>query len=75
MTVQVGIVVPDRKQLLARFSHAKAQSISLRKLAHAIYREFFSGVKKKKKKKISGVKKKKNAVYNIFAKTLIVGTH
>ena len=71
MTVQVGIVVPDRKQLLARFSHAKAQSISLRKLAHAVYREFFSGVKKKfqvlkKKKKKKKKKRKKKMLFIIY---------
>ena len=44
MTVKVGFIGPDRKQN-CWFSHAKAQSISLPKDTHAIYREFFSGVK------------------------------
>ena len=44
MTVKVGFIGPDRKQN-CWFLHAKAQSIPLPKLTHAIYREFFSGVK------------------------------
>ena len=38
----------DRKQNCC-FSHAKAQSISLTKFAHAIYRECFSDVKNEEK--------------------------
>ena len=44
VTVKVGFNGPDREQN-CWFSHAKAQSISLTKFAHAIYREFFSDVK------------------------------
>ena len=42
--------------------------IKLRKLAHAIYREFFSAVK------IEIFYGKKFDIFNIFAQTLIVGT-
>ena len=67
MTVKVGFIGPNRKQN-CWFSHAKAQSISLPKLTHAIYREFLSGVKIEEKNP------PKKDIYNIFAKTLIVGT-
>ena len=49
MTVKVSFIGPDRKQN-CWFSHAKAQSISLPKLTHAIYREFVSGVKVEEEK-------------------------